>query len=58
MNILVVGGGAREHAIAWKLINSPQVDKLFITPGNGGTTSICTNLRVSPEDIEGIAQSG
>ena len=55
MNILVVGGGAREHAIAWKLINSPQVDKLFITPGNGGTTSICTNLRVSPEDIEGIA---
>ena len=56
MNILVVGAGAREHAIAWRLSGSPQVDKLFIAPGNGGTTSVCTNLGVSTEDIEGIAR--
>ena len=53
MNVLVVGSGAREHAVAWKLAGSPRVDKLFITPGNAGTSSIGTNLQPSVEDSRG-----
>ena len=37
MNILVVGGGGREHALAWKIAQSPRVAKVFVAPGNGGT---------------------
>ena len=37
MNILVIGGGGREHALAWKLAQSPKVEKIFVAPGNGGT---------------------
>ena len=37
MNILLLGSGGREHAIAWKIAQSPKVDKLFIAPGNAGT---------------------
>jgi phosphoribosylamine-glycine ligase len=36
-NILVIGQGGREHAVAWKLSKSPQVQKVFVCPGNGGT---------------------
>ena len=39
MNILVVGSGGREHAMAWKLSQSPKVQKVFLAPGNGGTAS-------------------
>lgn len=44
MRVLVVGGGGREHALAWKLKQSPMVDALFVTPGNGGTQKLATNL--------------
>lgn len=44
MRVLVVGGGGREHALAWKLKQSPMVDALFVTPGNGGTEKVATNL--------------
>jgi len=54
-NVLVVGSGGREHALAWKLRLSPQVGELFITPGNPGTASLGTNLDASADDIEGIA---
>lgn len=44
MNILVLGGGGREHAIAWALDKSPQCDQLFVAPGNGGTSGIAQNI--------------
>ena len=37
MNVLVIGGGGREHALAWKIAQSPQVAKVFVAPGNAGT---------------------
>jgi len=56
MNLLVIGSGAREHAIAWRLSSSPQVDRLFMVPGNAGTASIGTNLPASLGDLEGLAR--
>ena len=44
MNILLLGSGGREHAIAWKIAQSPKVDKLFIAPGNAGTTWILKRM--------------
>ena len=56
MKILVVGNGGREHAIAWTLLQSPQVEKVFCTPGNGGTATLkgCENYPISVEDFEAI----
>lgn len=50
MNILVLGGGGREHAIAWSLAKSPKCENLFVAPGNGGTARIATN--VATLDVE------
>ena len=50
MHILIIGGGGREHAIAWSLSRSPQKPHLFITPGNGGTTSIGENVSLDASD--------
>ncbi len=44
MNILVLGGGGREHAITWALAKSPRTDELFVAPGNGGTDALATNV--------------
>ncbi len=44
MNILILGSGGREHALAWKISQSPQCDQLFVAPGNGGTAVLATNL--------------
>lgn len=44
MNILVLGGGGREHAIAWALAKSPRTDALYVAPGNGGTANVATNI--------------
>ena len=44
MRVLVVGGGGREHALAWKLSQSPKLSALFVAPGNGGTQEVATNL--------------
>lgn len=54
MKILVVGGGGREHAIAWALSKSERVEQLFCAPGNGGTANIATNVPVGAEDIPGL----
>ncbi|CAE6413642.1 unnamed protein product [Rhizoctonia solani] len=55
LNILIVGGGGREHALAWKLERSPRVRKIFIAPGNGGTqTQKTTNISVGVDDFEGL----
>ncbi len=51
---MVVGGGGREHAIAWKLRQSPRLEELFVAPGNAGTAAIATNLDVKASDIEGL----
>lgn len=55
--VLLVGNGAREHAIAWKLRQSAKVDELFVAPGNGGTGSLGTNLQVQPKDIDGLTKA-
>ena len=54
MNILVVGGGGREHAIIMKLHESPKVDKLYCTPGNGGISRYAECFDVSATDIDGV----
>tara|TARA_Y100000385_G_scaffold263086_1_gene295233 strand:- start:9041 stop:10318 length:1278 start_codon:yes stop_codon:yes gene_type:complete len=54
MNILILGGGGREHTFAWKLSQSPLCKQLFVAPGNSGTATIATNLAVSVMDFEGI----
>lgn len=57
MKVLVIGGGAREHALAWKLSQSPTVDALYVAPGNAGTASIATNLPINVNDLEGLARA-
>jgi phosphoribosylamine--glycine ligase len=54
MNILLLGAGGREHALAWKMAQSHHCDSLFIAPGNPGTAGIGTNLDISVTDFEGI----
>ena len=54
MNILLLGSGGREHAFAWKMIQSPLCDTLFVAPGNAGTATIATNVAMSPTDFEAI----
>ncbi len=54
MTILLLGSGGREHALAWKMLQSPLCYKLFVAPGNAGTDSIATNVNISPTDFEAI----
>ena len=54
MNILLLGSGGREHALAWKMVQSHHCDQLFIAPGNAGTTEFGTNLNISVTDFETI----
>lgn len=54
MKILVVGSGGREHALAWKISQSPKLTKLFIAPGNPGTASCGENVDIKADDIEGL----
>lgn len=55
MNVLLLGGGGREHAIANALSQSKLLGKLFVAPGNAGTDMLATNLDISPLDFDGIA---
>ncbi len=57
MNILVIGSGGREHAMAWKIKQSPKLEKLFIAPGNAGTSELGTNLPIGVSDFEGIKKA-
>ncbi len=56
MRVLILGGGGREHTIAWKLSQSPLLSELFIAPGNAGTDRLGTNIDMSPVDFEAIEQ--
>jgi len=55
MNILLIGGGGREHALAWKLNQSPHCSSLFIAPGNAGTAICGTNLPIAVTDFDALA---
>ena len=50
MKVLIIGSGAREHAIAWKLSQSPYCEKIYVAPGNAGTAKFATNVDVSITD--------
>ena len=54
MNILLLGSGGREHALAWKIAQSKLVEQLYIAPGNAGTSQVGTNVNISAEDFDAI----
>ena len=55
MRILVVGSGAREHALLWKLAQSPTRPSLYCAPGNAGTAMLAENLPLRQDDLAGLA---
>ncbi|MFD2892253.1 phosphoribosylamine--glycine ligase [Flavobacterium chuncheonense] len=54
MNILLLGSGGREHALAWKMLQSPLCSKLFVAPGNAGTAAIAQNVNLNPNDFQAV----
>lgn len=54
MNILLLGSGGREHALAWKMAQSPKIGQLYIAPGNAGTATVGTNVDLQANDFAGI----
>lgn len=56
MKVLIVGNGGREHAIAWKIAQSPQVDRVFVAPGNAGTAVDAENVEIAADDIAGLVK--
>ena len=56
MNILLLGSGGREHALAWKIAQSKKVNRLYIAPGNAGTSNVGQNVPLKADDFNGIKQ--
>jgi phosphoribosylamine--glycine ligase len=54
MNVLVVGSGGREHALTWAIGRSPELDHLYVAPGNAGTGTIAQNIAIDPGDIDSL----
>ena len=54
MKILLLGSGGREHALAWKIAQSPQLDKLYIAPGNAGTANVGENVAIKANDFDAM----
>jgi len=55
MRILVIGSGGREHALVWKIMQSPEVSAVFVAPGNGGTSSEgAVNVPIAVDDLDGL----
>ena len=52
--ILLLGSGGREHALAWKIAQSPKLEKLFIAPGNAGTALVGENVAMKADDFDAI----
>jgi len=57
MRVLVVGSGAREHSLLWKIAQSPRGPELFAAPGNAGTAELATNLEIPADDINGLIEA-
>lgn len=57
LKVMVIGSGAREHALAWKIAQSPKVATLYVAPGNAGTGAIAQNLDIRPDDTEALAST-
>ena len=56
MKILVIGSGAREHAIAWKCVQSELTTRVYCAPGNGGTGGLARNIPVQADDVAGLVR--
>ena len=56
MKILLLGSGGREHALAWKIVQSDKCEKLFIAPGNAGTAAVGENVAIKADDFEALKQ--
>jgi phosphoribosylamine--glycine ligase/phosphoribosylformylglycinamidine cyclo-ligase len=56
MRVLIIGSGGREHTLAWKLVQSPRVEKLYVAPGNGGTAEIAENVDTPVNNIAGLVK--
>ncbi|ODM24983.1 phosphoribosylamine--glycine ligase [Acetivibrio mesophilus] len=54
MKVLVVGSGGREHALVWKIVQSPKIDKVYCAPGNGGISAIAECVPIKAMDIDGV----
>lgn len=55
MKVLLLGSGGREHALAWKMVQSPRLEKLYVAPGNAGTVEIAENVAIAVNDFQAIA---
>src|SRR5688500_3954365 len=56
MNILVIGNGGREHALAWKMLQSPLCGRLYVAPGNAGTAAVAENVAIAVDDFAGLGE--
>ena len=56
MKVLVVGGGGREHAICWKLAQSPRISELYCAPGNAGIAEIATCVDIKATDVDSMVK--
>src|SRR5688500_12357309 len=56
MNILIIGSGGREHALAWKLRQSEYAERIYVAPGNAGTAQVATNIDIATTDFEVLAK--
>lgn len=56
MKLLLLGSGGREHALAWKIAQSPKIDQLFIAPGNAGTAQVGQNVPLKPNDFPAVGE--